>query len=196
MFWELPSTPQQSRLIPDRSKERGALVRWVRHSQRSCLYTALSAQSRLKRAVWIHSGVLQRHLGENLSLWKLRSDPLKLNIKDQVAWSSPGFPHYPWNAGNWGKQNEKKKDFLNNGSLKLINAQKVVWRWKALLLSVINSGVTLLLIINNNNATEHATCKDLKILLKYESPIYSDILNGRNEAWRDATTCSSKALNT
>lgn len=41
------------------------------------------------------------------------------------------------------------------------------------MLSVINSGVTPLLIINNNNSTEHETCKDLKLLLKYESLIYS-----------------------
>lgn len=41
------------------------------------------------------------------------------------------------------------------------------------MLSVINSGATLLLIINNNNSTKHVTCKDLKLLLKYESLIYS-----------------------
>ena len=43
---------------------------------------------------------------------------------------------------------------------------------------------------------ERATCKDLKILLKYESLIYSDILNGKNEAWRHVTTCLSEVLNT
>jgi len=106
------------------------------------------------------------------------------------------FPITTVTQGIEGKQNEKKKNFLNNRSLKLINAQKVVWRWKALQLSVINSGVTLLLIINNNNATERATCKELKILLKYESLICSDILNGKSEAWRAVTTCSGKVLNT
>lgn len=99
--------------------------------------------------------------------------------------SSRAFPHYPRNPGNGGERNDTKKDALNIRSLKLINAQKVVWRWKALLLSVINSGVTPLLIINNNNATEHATCKDLKVLLKYELLIYSDITNGKNETRRD-----------
>lgn len=72
----------------------------------------------------------------------------------------------------------------------------MVWRWKALLLSVINSGATLLLIINNNNAMEHATCKDLIMLLKYELLIYSDIWNGRDEAWRHGTTCLIKVFNT
>lgn len=73
---------------------------------------------------------------------------------------------------------------------------KVVWRWKALLLSVISSGAMPLLIINNNNAMEHATCKDLIMLLKYESLIYSDIWDGRDEAWKHGRTRLIKVFNT
>lgn len=184
LVWELPSIPQQSLIIQHRSEERGAVVRQGERRRKADLRRSRCAIP-VKRGSGIVSPLLQRYSGENLSKWnqfslrKLWSPPPKLHIKDQVGWSSRGFPRYRCNAGNWGKQNEKKKYVLNNRSLKLINAQKVVWRWKALLLSVINSGVTPLLIINNNNATEHATCKDLKILLKYESQVCSDSLNGK-----------------
>lgn len=45
----------------------------------------------IKRALWVHSSVLQTHLRENLSRWnqflqwELLSDPLKLNIQYQGA---------------------------------------------------------------------------------------------------------------
>lgn len=184
LVWELPSTPQQSLIIQHRSEERGQWSGRGEHHRKAVLRRSVCPIP-IKRGSGIVSPLLWKYFGENLSkwnqfsLWKLWSPPLKLHIKDQVGWSSRGFPHYSCNTGNWGKQNEQKKYVLNNRSLKLINAQKVVWRWKALLLSVINSGVTPLLIINNNNAMEHATCKVFKILLKCESQICSDSLNGK-----------------
>lgn len=195
MFWELLS----SLVIPHHNEERGTVVRQVRNSQKNCLYVlSLHGPDGKGQCGSTPTKILRRKLVKVKPVLtvKIMKCPSKIKYWESSCLKLMCFPHYPCNAGNWGKQHKKKKDVLSNRSLKLINVQKVVWRWKALLLSVINSGVTPLLIINNNNATEHATCQDLKILLKYESLIYSDILNGKNKAWRDVTTCLSKALNT